>query len=218
VANQPPAPAGEAIVVPKTSTLKSVAELKGKKVALNKGSNVHFLLVKALEKAGVKYGDIQVVYLPPADARAAFERGSVDAWVIWDPFLAAAEKQIGARVLQDGRGLVANHQFYLASRGYANKNPQVVQAVIDELGKLDLWAEKNVAEVSKLLSQEIGLGTDITTLSAQRLGYGIQPITAKVAAEQQKIADAFHELKLIPKAIRIADALPVALASVQAAK
>jgi len=218
VANQPPAPAGEAIVVPKTSTLKSVAELKGKKVALNKGSNVHFLLVKALEKAGIKYSDIQVVYLPPADARAAFERGSVDAWVIWDPFLAAAEKQIGARVLQDGRGLVANHQFYLASRGYANKNPQVVQAVIDELGKLDLWAEKNVAEVSKLLSQEIGLGTDITTLSAQRLGYGIQPITAKVAAEQQKIADAFHELKLIPKAIRIADALPASAASVQAAK
>ena len=104
VANQPPAPTGEAIVVPKDSPLKSVAELKGKKVALNKGSNVHYLLLKALEKAGVKYGEVHVVFLPPADARAAFERGAVDAWVIWDPFLAAAEKQLGAKVLADGKG------------------------------------------------------------------------------------------------------------------
>ena len=85
-AYEPPAPQGEAILVPKDSTLKSVADLKGKKVALNKGSNVHYLLVKALEKAGVKYTDIEPVFLAPADARAAFERGAVDAWVIWDPY------------------------------------------------------------------------------------------------------------------------------------
>jgi sulfonate transport system substrate-binding protein len=89
---------------------------RARKVALNKGSNVHFLLVKALEKAGVDYREIQPIYLPPAEARAAFERGSVDAWVIWDPFLAAAEKQLGARMLADGKGLVANHQFYVAAR------------------------------------------------------------------------------------------------------
>ncbi|HEX7650029.1 MAG TPA: aliphatic sulfonate ABC transporter substrate-binding protein, partial [Noviherbaspirillum sp.] len=124
VANEPPAPLSEGIVVPKNSTLKSVADLKGKKVVLNKGSNVHYLLVKAMEKAGLNYKDIDVVYLPPADARAAFERGSVDAWVIWDPFLAAAEKQLGARILVDGKGLVANHQFFLASRPYAEKNPE----------------------------------------------------------------------------------------------
>src|SRR5690606_30312271 len=91
VAHEPPAPRGEAILVPKVSPIKTVADLKGKKVALNKGSNVHYLLVKALEKAGVKYSEIQTAFLAPADARAAFERGSVDAWVIWDPFQAAAE-------------------------------------------------------------------------------------------------------------------------------
>ncbi|MBX9869328.1 MAG: aliphatic sulfonate ABC transporter substrate-binding protein, partial [Burkholderiaceae bacterium] len=107
VGNEPPAPGGEAIVIPKDSPLKSVAELKGKKVALNKGSNVHYLLVKALEKAGVAYADIQPVFLPPADARAAFERGSVDAWAIWDPFLAAAEKQLGAKILTTGKDLVS---------------------------------------------------------------------------------------------------------------
>jgi sulfonate transport system substrate-binding protein len=211
VANQPPAPRGEAILIPKDSPLKTVADLKGRKVVLNKGSNVHFLLVKALEKAGVKYGDVQVVYLPPADARAAFEKGAVDAWVIWDPFFAAAEKQLGARILADGTGLVANHQFYLASRGYADKNPQVVQAIIDELAKLDAWAEKSAGEVAKFLGPQIGLDPQIAEVAASRFAYGIKPISAQVAAEQQKIADAFHELKLIPKAIKVADALPAGL-------
>ena len=210
VANQPPAPQGEAIVVPQGSPLKSVAELKGRKIALNKGSNVHFLLVKALEKAGLKYADVQTVFLPPADARAAFERGAVDAWVIWDPFLAAAEKQLGARVLADGRGLVANHQFYLAARPYADKRPQVIQAIVEELARLDRWAEGNPKEVAAFLGPQIGLDAGIAEVAASRFAYGILPISAAVAAEQQKIADAFFELKLIPKSIRIADALPAA--------
>lgn len=208
VANQPPAPKAEAILVPKGSPLKTVAELKGKKVALNKGSNVHYLLVRALEKAGVPYKDVQVVYLPPADARAAFEKGAVDAWVIWDPFFAAAEKQLGARILADGTGLVANHQFYLASRGYADKQPQVIQAIVEELAKLDKWAEGNAKDVAKFLGPQIGLDESIAEVAAQRFAYGIQPITNQVAVEQQKIADAFHALKLIPKPIRIAEALP----------
>ena len=208
VANQPPAPKAEAILVPKGSPLKTVADLKGKKVVLNKGSNVHFLLVKALEKAGLPYSAIQVVYLAPADARAAFEKGAVDAWVIWDPFFAAAEKQLGARILADGTGLVANHQFYLASRGYAGKNPQVVQAIVDELGKLDAWATQNPGEVAKFLAPQIGLDVQITELAAKRFAYGIKPISPVVVAEQQKIADAFFELKLIPKAIKVSDALP----------
>ncbi len=211
VANQPPAPTAEAIVVPKASTIRSVAELKGKKVALNKGSNVHYLLVKALEKAGVAYSDIQVVYLPPADARAAFESGRVDAWVIWDPFLAAAEKQLGARVLADGKGLVSNHQFYLASRAYADKNPKIIAAIIEELGKLDAWSANNGAAVAELLSPQIGLNLEITRLAADRFSYGVRPINLTVAGEQQKIADAFFQLKLIPKSIKVADALPAGI-------
>ena len=208
VANQPGAPAAEAIVVPEDSPLKSVGDLKGKKVALNKGSNVHYLLVKALQKAGVKYADVQTVFLPPADARAAFERGAVDAWVIWDPFLAAAQKQLRARVLADGTGLVSNHQFYLASRGYAQKKPEIVRAIVEELARLDRWAENSPKQVAQLLAPQVGLDVGIAEISAQRFAYGVQPISASVAAEQQKIADAFAELKLIPKPIRIADALP----------
>ena len=116
VANQPSAPLAEALVVPKNSAIKSVQDLKGKKVVLNKGSNVHYLLLKVLEANHLTLADIDVVYLPPADARAAFEKGTVDAWVIWDPFFAAAEQQLGAKVIatgqtSSGQKLVNNYQF-----------------------------------------------------------------------------------------------------------
>ncbi|WP_348945210.1 sulfonate ABC transporter substrate-binding protein [Chitinibacter sp. FCG-7] len=207
VGNEPPAPSAEAIVVPKGSAIKTVADLRGKKIALNKGSNVHYLLVKALENAGLKYSDVQTVFLPPADARAAFERGSVDAWVIWDPFLAAAEKQIGAKILRDGKGLVANHQFFLATRSFAEKNPKVLAQLLDELDKTDDWASKNQAETVKEIAPLLGLSPEIVQLAVARYSYGVKPVDAKVAAAQQQIADAFHELKLIPKPIKIKDAL-----------
>ena len=207
VGNEPPSPASEAIVVPKGSSLRTLADLKGKKVALNKGSNVHYLLLKALEKAGVAYADIQPVFLPPADARAAFERGSVDAWAIWDPFLAAAEKQIGARVLADGKGLVANYQFYLASRTYAEKNPEILRIVLDEVAKVDDWGRNNPDEVATILSAQTGLSRDVVALAASRYAYGVKPVSVDVIASQQKVADAFSNLKLIPKPIVVKDAL-----------
>jgi sulfonate transport system substrate-binding protein len=206
VGNEPPSPGSEAIVVPKDSKLRGVADLKGKKVVLNKGSNVHYLLVKALEKAGLGYKDIEVIYLPPADARAAFERGAVDAWVIWDPFLAAAEKQLSARVLADGKGLVANHQFYLAARPYAEKNADIVRIVLEEIAKVDDWGAKNPRDVAQILSAQTGLDVDVVGLAASRYSYGVKPITADVLEQQQKLADTFANLKLIPKPIVVKDA------------
>jgi sulfonate transport system substrate-binding protein len=207
VGNEPPSPGSEAIIVHKASPIRSLADLKGKKIALNKGSNVHFLLVKALEKAGIDYRDIQPVFLPPADARAAFERNSVDAWVIWDPFLAAAEKQLGARLLADGKGLVSNHQFYLASRSYATAQPEILRIVIEELAKVDAWGKANQKEVAAILAAQTGLDTGVVELAAQRYAYGVKPVTPDVIGEQQKIADAFTGLKLIPKSIVVKDAV-----------
>ena len=206
VGNEPSSPETEAIVVPKGSAIRSVAALKGKKIALNKGSNVHFLLVKALEKAGVNYKDVQTVFLPPADARASFERGAVDAWVIWDPFLAAAEKQLGAKILVNGKGLVSNHQFYLASRPYAEANADTIRTIIDEVAKVDEWGRQNHKEVSAILAAQTGLAPDVVELAAKRYAYGVKPVTPQVFAEQQKIADAFAGLKLIPKPIVVKDA------------
>src|SRR5215467_4253692 len=199
VAYEPPAPKGEAILVPKDSPLKSVADLKGRKVALNKGSNVHYLLVKALEKAGVKYSEIEPVFLAPADARAAFERGAVDAWVIWDPFQAAAEAATGAHTLADGTGLVANHQFYLATKTFADADPKIVDVVLAQLSEVDDWAKHDIHAVAEQLAPAIGLSVPVVEVALKRQSYGIKPITDSVVADQQQVADTFFALGLIPK-------------------
>jgi sulfonate transport system substrate-binding protein len=204
---EPPAPKGEAILVPKDSTLQSVAELKGKKVALNKGSNVHYLLVRALEHAGISFKDIHPVYLPPADARAAFEQGSVDAWVIWDPFLAAASAATGARTLSDGENLVSNHQFFLAERGFATANPKLIDTVIQQLVAIDAWAKSDPNGAAAVLSPKVGIPAEVLAVALGRQGYGVAPLTPDVVAEQQKIADTFHALGLLPKPINVSDAV-----------
>jgi sulfonate transport system substrate-binding protein len=206
VGNEPAASAAEAIVVPQNSPIKSLSELKGKKIALNKGSNVHYMLLKLLEKGGVKYSDIDPIYLTPSDARAAFERGSVDAWAIWDPFFAAAQKQIKARILADGQGAVSNHQFFLASRAYAQKRPDVVSAVLDEVASIDAWAKEHTRDAAAVLQPQIGLDQPTLELALSRSGYGVKPVTDAVMSEQQQIADAFFTLKLIPKHINVRDA------------
>ncbi len=203
---EPAAPRGEAILVSKDSKISSVAELKGKRVALNKGSNVHYLLVKALAANGLKLADIESVYLPPADARAAFEAGSVDAWVIWDPFQAAAEATLGARTLTDGVGLVQNYQYYLASRGFAAVNREAIGAFLREIDRTDRWAAGHVDEIADLLSPAIGLPVPVLKHSLGRLSYGVKEPTPDILQYQQQIADTFQALGLIPKPIRISDA------------
>lgn len=205
VAYEPPAPKGEAILVPKASALQSVADLKGKRVALNKGSNVHFLLVKALEKAGINYADITPVFLAPADARAAFERGSVDAWAIWDPYQAAAEASLEARVLADGTDTVPNTQFYLSSQKFLDADPKVLDALLDSLREVDAWAKSDIHAVAEQLSPSVGLPVAVLEVALKRQGYGIKPIDTKVLAEQQKLADTFHQLGLVPKPITVSD-------------
>lgn len=206
VANEPASPASEAILVHGDSPLKTVADLKGKKVVLNKGSNVHYLLVRALESEGLQYSDIKTVFLPPADARAAFEKRDVDAWVIWDPFLGVAEQATGARILRDGKDLVANREFYLAARPFAEQRPDLIQAIVKEIQTVDAWAAQKPNEVAQLLSPQLGIDVPVLEKISRRRSYGAQPIQEQVLADQQKIADTFLQLKLIPQAIRVKDA------------
>jgi sulfonate transport system substrate-binding protein len=205
IAYEPPAPKGEAILVPKDSPLKSVADLKGKKVALNKGSNVHYLLVKALEKAGVKYSEIEPVFLAPADARAAFERGAVDAWVIWDPFQAAAEAATNARTLADGTDIVSNYQFYFSSKKFLESDSKIVDLVLAQLSEVDDWAKGDIHAVAEQLAPSIGLSVPVVEVALKRQSYGIKPLTDAVIADQQRVADTFLALGLLPKPIKISD-------------
>lgn len=201
------APKGEAILVAKDSPIRTVADLKGKRVAFNRGSNVHYLLIAALEKAGLKFTDIEPRYLAPADGRAAFAGGSVDAWVIWDPYLAAGEAATHARVLADATGLARNPQFYLASAAFAKSSPELVRAVLAETGRTDGWAEKHQAEVAALLAPRTGLPLDVLHVALARLGYGVGPITPDVVASQQHIADTFFRAGVLPKKISVREAV-----------
>lgn len=207
VAHEPPAPLSEAILVPKDSPIQSVADLKGKRVAFNKGSNVHYLLVRALEDAGLDINDVTSVFLPPADARAAFERGSVDAWVIWDPFQAAAEQQIEARTLRNGEGLVNNHQFYLSTRSYVQKHPEVIDILIEEIDRIGQWTLANADAAAEQVAPLLGLSHEIARTALTRQAYGTRALTPEVVQAQQDIADTFFELKLIPRALNISEVI-----------
>ncbi|KAB8314827.1 sulfonate ABC transporter substrate-binding protein [Tolypothrix campylonemoides VB511288] len=207
IAGIAPTPAGSAVLVPKNSPIKSVTDLKGKKIAFQKGSSAHYLLLKILEKSGLKYSDIQPVYLPPADARAAFVKGSLDAWVIWDPFYAAAEKSANARVLIDGAKITNQGGYYLASRTFATENPQIIKSVLEEIKKLDDWSNKNKDQVAATLAPALGIDLDIMKRATQRKKFGVVPINENLIAEQQKVADTFYQLKLIPKQIKVRDAM-----------
>jgi sulfonate transport system substrate-binding protein len=206
IGHDPAAPRAEALVVPKDSTIRTVADLKGRKVALNKGSNVHYLLVRLLEKNGLQLSDITPVYLPPADARAAFESRSVDAWVIWDPFTAAAERQIGARIVADASGVASNHQFYLGERGFVDKNPQVIRALFEDSVAQGRWLKDNLREAAAQIAPLQGLPADVVEASLRRYEFSVRPLSDEVIAEQQRIADTFHQLKLIPKPVSVKEA------------
>jgi sulfonate transport system substrate-binding protein len=206
-----PRPKLEAIIVPKGSSIKTVADLKGKRIAYNKGSNVQYFLVKLLEKNGLKYSDVQSIHLPPPDARAAFEKGAVDAWIIWDPFLASAQKTLDAQLLADASGVVNNRGYYFTSREFATKNVDVLKIAIKQINDIDTWASKNKAAAAKELSAVLGLDTGITELYLSRAAYGTTAVNSAILDEQQSIADTFFELKLIPKKLNLLHAAPVNL-------
>src|SRR5215204_6196692 len=207
IGHEPPAPKGEAILLPKDSPIATVADLKGKKIALNKGSNVHYLLVRALEKAGLKYADVELVFLPPAGARAAFEKGAIDAWVIWEPYRAAAEMSLGARTLADGTGLVSNHEFFFTSKIFAEAHPQMVDVVLGAARDVYAEAAKDIPGTVKTFSAAAGFPEPVMEVALSRRSFGILPISSSVIAEQQRIADTFKELGLIPATINVSDAV-----------
>jgi sulfonate transport system substrate-binding protein len=207
VAHEPSRPHCEAILVRASSQLRGVADLKGKRVALNKGSNVHYLLVRALESAGIPYDQVHTIFLAPSDARAAFEGGSIDAWAVWDPYLAEAEVNAGARVLADGTGLVANREFHLAARRLALERPEVVRAIFTGLDREGRWAIDHRDEVVKVLAAELGLEQTILQRAIARKAYGVAAMSDDVLNEQQRVADVFLALTLIPKPIVVREAI-----------
>jgi ABC-type taurine transport system substrate-binding protein len=169
-----------------------------------KAAGAHYLLLAALEKAGLKLGDVQPSYLTPADGRAAFERGSVDAWAVWDPYFAGAQEQIRARVLVDGSNLANYRRYYLASAEFARAHPQILRIVFEALQERGKWVKAHSQEAAAVLAPLWGLDARTAAVANSRRSYDVRPVTAEALREQQKIADAFLGAALLPKAVNVA--------------
>jgi len=198
---------GQGILVKSDSAIRTLADLKGKRVGFTKGSSAHNVVVMALDKAGLQYSDITPVYLSPPDGAAAFARDAVDAWAVWDPFFAIGETRGGGRVLVNANEIGKTNSFYIANRDFAQRSPQVVSTVIDVLVKTAEWAEVHRDQVGRVLAEVTGVDLDIQTKAAQRSSFAIGKLTDDIVATQQAVADRFFRLGLIPRQIVVREAV-----------
>jgi len=196
---------GQGILVPQNSPLRSIADLKGKRVGFTKGSSAHNIVVQTLEKAGLTYADIAPVYLTPPDAGPAFANGSIDAWSIWDPYFAIGETRQNGRVLVNASEITKSNSFYIANRDFARNHGAVLQQIIDVTSTTAKWAEQHRDEVARSLSAVTGIPLDIQTVAANRSSFAVGPISDDIITTQQGVADRFHKLGLIPKPVAVRD-------------
>ena len=201
--------ASTAIIVPKESPATTLADLRGKRLAFVRGSAAEMFVLAALEQAGLAFGDIQPADLAPADALAAFATGRIDAWAIWDPYLAAAELHENARVVVTGIELGGSAAFYLASRALVRDRPDALYALLDALRDEAAWGSAHIEEAAALIVQATGLepAIELTTLSRSRPAFAVEPLSEAVIQRQQTLADRLAAAGRIPRPIQIRDAV-----------
>ncbi len=205
VAAEPTNGQNEAIIVLPDSPIKSLSDLKGKKVGFVRGSSSNNVIVAALEKAGLSFKDITAVNVSPADGAVAFAQKAIDAWVIWDPYLAIIQKRFAARIIVHSGDVLQSNGFFLANRDFAMNHADLVLAVLDEFRKKSDWAAKHPDVVAEIVAEETGADRAAIFTSVRRARFSVSPLTGQIIAEQQATADRFYKLGLIPRPIKISD-------------
>ncbi len=206
IAEESASPSAQAILVSADSPIKSIADLKGRKVAVTKGAGSHFLLLAALAKGGLTFKDISPAYLPPADGRIAFVGRNVDAWVAWDPFLTSARRQSDARVLADGSGGLASYKrYYLSSAAYADRRGDALNVIFRKLDETGKWVKANPKDAAALLASLWGIDAATIEEANSHRSYEVGAVTPEKLSEQQRIADAFFAEGLFPVKVDAAD-------------
>jgi sulfonate transport system substrate-binding protein len=207
IAEEAASPSAQAILVGAESPIKTLADLKGRKVAVTKGAGSHFLLLAALAKSGLSFKDISPAYLTPADGRAAFIGGNVDAWVAWDPFLTSAQRQSNARVLSDGgNGLASYKRYYLSSAAFADRRGDVLNAIFGKLDETGKWVKAHQDDAANLLASLWGIDAATVKEANSHRSYKVGIVTAPGLSEPQRIADAFFAEGLLPVKVNAGDA------------
>jgi sulfonate transport system substrate-binding protein len=199
---------GEAILVPKGSKLRKAADLRGKSVAVAQGSSAHYQLIASLKQAGLTLGDIKVKYLQPADALAAYTSGSVDAWAVWDPYTSQILKGGQGRVLADGEGVVNGLSFQVAAPSALedSKKAAAVKDFVERLRRAQDWVYAHPDAWAKVWAKDTGLPYEVALASVNRSNATRIPVAIDDAlvASEQRIADTFTSLKLIPNKVDFA--------------
>ncbi|SMB80530.1 aliphatic sulfonate ABC transporter substrate-binding protein [Deinococcus hopiensis] len=206
--------AGEAIIIPKGSALKTVADLKGKRIGVFRGSSAHFFLYNALKQAGLGFKDVTIVPLAPPDARPAFESGTIDAWTIWDPYLTTALQGTGARVLRDHKGLGQGDSYYLSPSAVL-KDPEkkkALQILLAELERTSTWANANKNAVITQFSDELGIPKSVLEVTVPKsVPFNIRPFRASDLKPLTALANAFTEVGVLPGKVSLSAQSYVAL-------
>lgn len=193
-------PLGSAILVPANSPIRTLAELRGKRIAVTQGSSANYHLLAILKKAGLTIHDVTPDYLLPPEAEAAFSSHQVDAWDVWSPFVEQAVAQHHARVLATGAGIGLTYSFVVASRA-ALANPATARAIRDYLQLLDQayrWAASHHSAWATTWAKASGLPESVMVAAVKDSLTSPTPITPAVVSSEQAVANAFTAAGLIP--------------------
>ncbi|MFB5172565.1 sigma-54-dependent Fis family transcriptional regulator [Erwinia amylovora] len=207
VAWEPAAPQSVALMVTDDSPIRTIADLHGKRIAVNKGSNVHYLLVQMLDEVGMTPDDVRILYAAPKYPLTPSDRHAVDAWMMWDPLLSAAEYHGQLRTIADGCGRVDNHQFYLAHREFAAHSGDLLSTVLSELQQAGQYIDSHRNEAARQLSAELGLPPQALSNALLRRCHHTRRMDLTIIRQQQAIADRFFALGLLPRAVNVREAV-----------
>jgi sulfonate transport system substrate-binding protein len=199
-------PESAGVVVHKNSAIQNFGELRGKTVAFAKGSSSHHLVAQLLGRAGMTFNDIKPAYLQPPDARAAFESGTIDAWAIWDPFLAAAELDGDGRIIATGAGLNGHREYYFARKDFLTAHPEILAPLLAGLVEEGVKAKQNPKATADFLAAKLRISAAVMERSEfRKQRYNARPLDGGIIQEQQEAADTFLHLGLIPHEIKVSE-------------
>lgn len=207
IAWEPPAPASVGVVVRVDSGITTLRDLRGKRIAVNKGSNVHWLLLQLLEEAAIPADEVKIIYAPLKYPFTASDYLSVDAWMMWDPLLSAAENHPELRVVASGEGRVDNHQFYLARRDYIRQHSDILPLLTEQLQETGIFIDSHRRQAAELLAQELGIDPQAVLRALMRRSHQPRAMTIDIIRAQQAIADRFYALGILSRPVRIRDAV-----------
>lgn len=199
----------DSILVPKDSDIRSIEDLKGRKIAVGKGTSAHGLLLNTLNEAGLSIDDVEAQYLTPPDGQAAFQSGQVDAWSIWDPYTTATIDLTDARDLTRETGTESadpalTFEIVSASVLEDDAKREAVTAYLEVLRDAFAWANENQEEWAKGWAEESGMAYETTLAVVKQKVPSVVAVTEEHIAEQQKLADAFADAGEIPATIDFA--------------